>query len=262
MNSSIIPYPIQLKHSLLAGMLLFFLTGCDQPARKKTLAKKNDAGFTENYSIPGGKVVSHSYEGNKVKEIYVLDAFQNKEGYSFHYNENGVLATLSRWENGVKAGRELIFAPSGQLKGIYPYQNGLLHGDVLLFGNPTLLTTNGSLNSHQLFKEGIKVYEGFYQGGKKHLNKLYPHFLEEFFFEDKYYAKVRFLLDYPGQLVVRIRDRGTPVIENLGDNTFQLVINDALDLNGYELELSYKPAVRDTLVSSSYSYTHIIFVTE
>lgn len=186
----------------------------------------------------------------------------DRQGYSFHYHENGALIRLSTWENGVKEGRELIFFPSGKIAGIYPYQNGRSHGDVLLFENFTSLEGIKSLRSHQLFREGIKIYEGLYHETEKHRNKLYPHFVEEFFFEDKYYAKVKFLLDYAGQMEVRVKIRGNPVIEYLGDNTFQLVINDALDLNGYELELSYQPAVRDTLVAFSYVYPHIIYVIE
>jgi len=218
-------------------------------------------GFT-SHSTAEGKVIYHYYESNWPEEIYQINAFQKKQGYSFHYHKNGTLIKLSKWENGVKEGRELIFSPSGRPEAVYTYQNGRLHGDVLFFNYPNPLEGRRSLSSHQLFREGVKFYEGLYQGGEKHLNKLYPHFLEEFFFEDKYYAKVRFPLEYPGQLEVGIKNRGNFTIGDLGDNTFQLVINDALDLNGYELELNYQPAVLDTLVSSLYSYPHIIYMTE
>ena len=184
------------------------------------------------------------------------------EKLTSYYNENGALVNLSKWENGVKEGKELQFSPQGQLEGIYVYQNGRLHGNILVFENSTPTENNGHLSSHQLFRGGIKVYEGFYQKGDKHLNKLYPHFLEEFFFEDKYYAKVNFFLDYPGQMEVGVKNRGNPIIKDLGDNTFQLVINDALDLNEYELELNYKPTAEDTLVAFSYVYPHIIYMTE
>ena len=247
---------------MLACVIPFLLTGCDQPENARAVNKKNDAGVTESYSLPDGKVISHYYEGNKLKEIYVVNAFQHKEGYSFLYNENGTLLKLSRWENGVKEGRELIFSPSGHLQAKNFYQNGQLDGDVLLFENSPSKENNGGLSSHQLFRDGVKIYEGFYQGDIKEHNKLYPYFLEEFFFEDKYYAKVRFLLNYPGQVEVQVKGQGHPVIEYLGDNTFQLVINDALDLNKYKLELSYQQAVRDTLIAFSYVYPHIIYMTE
>ena len=55
---------------------------------------------------------------------------------------------------------------------------------------------------------------------------------------------------------------GEVTVSDLGDHTFQLVINDALDLNEYQLELSYQPAVRDTLAAFSYVYPHIIYMAE
>lgn len=243
-------------------MLFLFLTGCGQRAAERVSSQKINTGSTKIHSAPEGKVIYHYYGNGWPEKIYSINAFQQKQGYSFHYHENGTLARLSKWENDVREGRELIFFPSGQLEGIYAYQNGRLHGDVLFFDYPPSGKGGRSLVSHQIFRAGVKVYEGFYKGDEKHLNKLYPHFLEEFFFEDKYYAKVKFLLDHAGQMDVRVNNLGNPVIEYLGDNTFQLVINDALDLNGYEFELNYLSAVGDTLVSSSYSYPHIIYMTE
>lgn len=49
------------------------------------------------------------------------------------------------------------------------------------------------------------------------------------------------------------------VISPLPDQTFQLVINDALDLTEYNLELTYQPGVQDSLLGVSYTYKHVVY---
>lgn len=82
--------------------------------------------------------------------------------------------------------------------------------------------------------------------------------MEEFFFEDKYYAKLRFPLAYSGQLTLQVKNYQA-VISPLPDQTFQVVINDALDLTEYHLLLTYQPAVQDSLGAAEYGFSHVVY---
>lgn len=202
--------------------------------------------------IEDGMLVSEFYPNHVPKIVYHVNDQGLKEGYSISYHKDGALANTTTWENGKKNGKEIIFYPSGEVKEKNFFQKGILEGNSYRY-------KNGVLTSHQINRQGNTWYEGIYSGQEKYLDKLYPLFIEEFFFEDKYYAKIRFPLDHAGQMTLRVKDRGTPVIEKLDKATFQLVINDALDLDGFVLDLEYQPASSDTLVPSRYSHSHQIY---
>src|SRR5690606_15215246 len=112
--------------------------------------------------------------------------------------------------------------------------------------------------THQLFDAGKLVYEGEYVNQVKKEDKLYPWVIEEFLFEDKYYAKIRFPYTFQGNMKVEVKGYQA-VITSLPDQTFQLVINDALDLNGFDLLLSYHAAAQDTLLDTKYTHKHHIY---
>lgn len=230
------------------------IAGCKKPSSEE-ISQKNGGEFTLQTNIANGLLVTQYYPTQIPKEIYFLNNQNLKDGYAYYYHDTGVLIQITRWQNGEKHGEELIYDLSGKLKEKYSFEKGIREGHAFLYNTGTLII-------HQIFESGKIRYEGFYKGQRKCLNKLYPLFIEEFFFEDKYYAKLRFPMEYRGQIIVKLKDRGSPVIEQLEDHTFQLVINDALDLNGFELEVSYHPAPSDTLVCSHYLYPHLIYTTD
>ncbi len=230
------------------------IAGCKKPSSEE-ISQKNGGELTLQTKIANGLLVTQYYPTQIPKEIYLLNNQNLKDGYAYYYHDNGVLIQITHWQNGEKHGEELIYDHSGKLKEKYSFEKGIREGHAFLYNKGTMIT-------HQIFESGKIRYEGFYKGQEKYLNKLYPLFIEEFFFEDKYYAKLRFPMDYRGQIIVKLKDRGSPVIEQLEEHTFQLVINDALDLNGFELELSYHPAPSDTLVYSHYFYPHLIYTTD
>jgi hypothetical protein len=243
--SSIILYN-PLKNPFKFLLLILFVSGCKEPN------KQEEKEMIFQTKTADGMVVSRFYPNQVPKDIYQINDQGRKEGFSFYYNKDGALRTITFWKNGIKNGEEISFDPLGGIKEKTSYTNGLREGNSLRY-------KNGILTSHQINREGKTWYTGMYSGPEKYLNKLYPHFIEEFFFEDKYYAKIRFPLDHAGQMTVRVKDWGTPVIEQLDNATFQLVINDALDLDGFVLDLEYQPAPSDTLVHSRYLYKHDIY---
>ena len=240
-----------MKYLLLPLLLSFINTGCKKPSAEEPVVTE-DKELNIKTKIDDGLLVGQLYNTHLPKEIYHLNSRQLKVGYSFTYHKNGALFQISTWINGEKEGKEWTFSSSGQLEGIYQYHLGLLNGNILLY-------KGGNLKSHQYAKQGKLLYEGFYKGKEKYFNKLYPLFVEEFFFEDKYYAKLKFPIDYLGQLLVKVKNSGSPLIDQLEDNIFQIVINDALDLNAYELDITYHPAQQDTMVNSTYSFEHTIY---
>lgn len=150
-----------------------------------------------------------------------------KGGYAFGYTQNGELERLSQWIEGT------------------------LEGEMNLL-------EQGLLKSKQIFLSGHLAYKEDYLEGVKVENQLYPTILEGFLFEDKYYAKIKFPINYKGNLKMMVKDYQA-VVRPLDHQTFQLVINDALDLSSYTLILSYHPAEQDSLVRSDYLYTQVVF---
>jgi hypothetical protein len=233
-------------------MLITLQIGCKKPSEEELSIVKKEGDFWVYTTVPDGQLVSVFYQTHSPKEIFLLNHQQMREGYGYQYHKNGVLKNKSWWENGKKEGEELIYDSTGILEGKYQYHEGKQDGPIFRY-------ENGILKSHQIKKSGKLLYEGLYKGPEKYLNKLCPFYIEEFFFEDKYYAKLMFPFDYLGQMEIQAKGTTVENIEQLKDNTFQLVINDALDLTDYELRLSYYPAPSDTLVHSTYIYKHRIF---
>lgn len=240
-----------MKYLLFIFLISVIHTGCKKPSTEEELLAK-DKELSIETKTNDGLLVCQLYDTYLPKEIYHLNADRLKVGISFTYYKNGSLFQISTWEQGKKEGKEWVYSPVGHLTATLQYKTGLLDGNSF-----TYLDQN--LQSQQFRKEGKLLYEASYKEGEKYSNKLYPVFVEEFFFEDKYYAKIRFPLAYRGQLQTQVKDQGSPFINQLEGNTFQLVINNALDLNAYELEFTYHPAPQDTLVSSTYNVEHAIY---
>ncbi|MEX2591980.1 MAG: hypothetical protein WD426_04340, partial [Anditalea sp.] len=202
-----------MKYLFLASILIFLLTGCKQPSGEEFSTMIDEGDFTVYTTVTDGQLISHFYKTNSPKEVYLLNPKQLKEGYAYHYHENGILIKKSWWENGKKEREELTYDPSGSLMGRHHYKDGVQEGNMYLY-------ENGALKAHQIKKAGKLLYEGLYQREEKYLNKLYPLYVEEFFFEDKYYAKVKFPYDYPGQLDIQVKNIAASIIEQLEDDTF------------------------------------------
>src|SRR5690606_5610369 len=183
---------VRLKYLLLPLLLSFIHTGCKKPSGEEPLVPEVKK-LNIKIPIDEGLLIAQLYDTHLPKEIYHLDFQQLKVGYSFTYHKNGALFHIATWKKGKKEGKEWIFSSTGQLEGIFQYHLGLLNGNILLY-------KGGALKSHQFAKKGKLLYEGFYKGKEKYYNKIYPLFVEEFFFEDKYYAKLKFPIEYPGQL--------------------------------------------------------------
>lgn len=238
-----------MKNHLKALLLVIFMSGCQEPNKKEEMEN-----IIQN-QIKGGMLLRQFYSNHVPKLVYQINDQGLKEGYSFSYQKDGALATITSWKNGQKSGEEIIFYPSGEVEEINSYQKGKLEGNSHHY-------KNGFLTAHHIYRQGKKWYEGIYTGQEKYMDKLYPQIIEEFFFEDKYYAKIRFPMSHKGQINLKVKESGTPVIQQLDKGTFQVVINDALDLDKFKLELEYLPAPSDTLVPTQYSYTHQIYNTE
>lgn len=208
-------------------LLLGNFTGCKNPAPKATIANKEGTGRTDTLTLSGKDLVIHWGKNGLPEKVSPLDKGGLQDGYTMEYGGEGALWTISQWENGKQDGNTFVF-------------------------------DQGKVTTHQLFDTGKLIYQGKYENRIKADNQLYPQFVEEFFFEDKYYAKIRFPLAYKGQLKVQVIGYQA-IISPLPDQTFQLVINDALDLNGYDLKLTYHSAAQDTLVGSEYTFTHIVY---
>lgn len=176
--------------------------------------------------LSGQKVVVHQGEKGLPKTVYLLDVEGFQIGYAVQYKADGGLLSISHWKNGLQDGHTFVLEEKQK--------------------------------THQLFEQGKLVYEAAYQEQSKIGNRLYPSVVEEFFFEDKYYAKIRFSLRYAGHLGIKVQDYQF-VVTPLPEQTFQLVINDALDLMEYNLELTYQPAAEDTLHDASYTFKHVVY---
>lgn len=242
---------ILLKYLLLVLLLSVVHTGCNKSSTEESVLAEGKELNIET-KINNGLLVCQLYDTNLPKEIYHLNPHRLKVGFSFTYFKTGSLFQISTWEQGEKEGKEWVYSPGGHLTATHQYKTGLINGNSFTYLEQTL-------QSQQFRKDGKLLYEASYKEGEKYSNKLYPVFIEEFFFEDKYYAKIKFPLAYRGLLQTKIKGQGSPFINQLEDNTFQLVINNALDLNAYELQFTYHPAQQDTLVSSTYSIKHAIY---
>jgi hypothetical protein len=213
-------------YSLL--LLVFFvwtIAGCNRPV-PSPIPVDEIVPSVDTLVLSGQKVVVHQGEKGLPKTIYLLDEKGQQTGYAVQYGQNGGLSSISHWEKGLKEGNSFVLEEAQK--------------------------------THRLFERGKLVYEADYHKQSKIDNRLYPNIIEEFLFEDKYYTKVKFPLPYAGHLAITVQDYQF-VVTPLPEQTFQLVINDALDLTEYNLELTYQPAARDTLLAAKYRYKHVVY---
>lgn len=153
-------------------------------------------------------------------------------------------------QKGVPNGYAIAYDGVGKLLSIADYREGLQEGSAFVFDKDKYL--------HRIFSQGSLIYESEYQDNQKTANRFYPQMVEEFFFEDKYYAKIKFPVPYPGDLDIQVKGYQAVVVP-FPEQTFQLVINDALDLAEYNLKLAYQPAPQDTLLRAEYTYKHVVY---
>ncbi|MEX2564743.1 MAG: hypothetical protein WD431_02225 [Cyclobacteriaceae bacterium] len=118
---------------------------------------------------------------------------------------------------------------------------------------------NGSQTKKQITKNGYLLYESLSAKGKVTQNHFYPEILDAFLFEDKYYLKLKFPLPFKGKISFTLPENPDYVKTRLEPNYYQLVINDALDLDQVKLRLKYEPAEGDSLIREEYNYTHVVF---
>ncbi|SHM38941.1 hypothetical protein SAMN04488057_101293 [Cyclobacterium lianum] len=117
----------------------------------------------------------------------------------------------------------------------------------------------GDSTRQKHLEDNIILYESLLVNGARIYNKFYPQILDAFLFEDKFYLKARFPLEYPGQIQFTFPEYPDYVVTNTGKQAYQVVINDALDLNRVLFQLQYIPSTEDSLVSTHYSFTHVVF---
>ena len=153
-------------------------------------------------------------------------------------------------EEGLRDGTAVEYDSEGKLLSISHYEEGLLDGNSWFF--------DGENHLHRIYTQGTVVYEGSYHNHQKTATRLYPQVVEEFLFEDKYYTKIKFPLPYAGHINIQVEGHQAVVVA-FPQQTFQLVINDALDLVSYQLALSYEPAAEDSLLRTAYHYQHVVY---
>lgn len=209
-------------------LLIFFvwmIAGCYRPV-PSPIPVNEIVPSIDTLVLSGQKVIVHQGEKGLPKTVYLLDEKGLQAGYAVQYGPKGGLSSISHWKKGLKEGDSFVLEEEQKI--------------------------------HQLFEQGKLVYEADYHEQLKIGNRLYPSTIEEFFFEDKYYTKIKFPLHYAGHMRITVQDYQL-VVTPLPEQTFQLVINDALDLTEYHLELTYQPAAQDTLLAAKYRYKHVVY---
>lgn len=117
----------------------------------------------------------------------------------------------------------------------------------------------GDSTRQKHLENGISYFESLLVKEKRIYNKFYPKIQDAFLFEDKFYLKAQFSLRYSGELKFSLPEYPDYVLTKIGEQTYQVVINDALDLNRVVFELHYLPSEEDSLVRTDYSFTHVVF---
>jgi len=107
--------------------------------------------------------------------------------------------------------------------------------------------------SGRMYFESLKVAE------KKIYNRFFPRIRDAFLFEDKFYLKADFPLSFAGKVNFNLPECPDYVLSHIGENAYQIVINDALDLNRVLFEITYHPAEKDSLILSEFTYTHVVY---
>lgn len=110
----------------------------------------------------------------------------------------------------------------------------------------------------QKFIGGKLVYEATYDSGKKVTDRLIPLIQDAFLSEDKFYLKIHFPIPYPGEMQIDLEGHHDYALTTIDSQTYQLMVNDALDLDRINLVFDYFPAERDTLLSASYTHQFVI----
>ncbi|MCC5937839.1 MAG: hypothetical protein JJU34_11215 [Lunatimonas sp.] len=86
---------------------------------------------------------------------------------------------------------------------------------------------------------------------------LHPELFDHFLYEDKYYLKLRFPKELPGELSIGLLEGNHYSVTPLDSTVFQLIIYDALDLKVATLELDYAPTDSDTLAATRLVIKHV-----
>lgn len=86
---------------------------------------------------------------------------------------------------------------------------------------------------------------------------LHPELFDHFLYEDKYYLKLRFPKELPGELSIGLIDGNHYSVTPLDTTVFQLIIYDALDLKVARLKLDYTPTDSDTLPATRLVIKHV-----
>ncbi|WP_375584436.1 hypothetical protein [Cyclobacterium xiamenense] len=107
--------------------------------------------------------------------------------------------------------------------------------------------------------DGNLFYESTRVRNKRIHNKFYPKIQDAFLFEDKFYLKASFPLKYGGEIQFDFPEYPDYTLTRIGEQSFQVVINDALDLDRVIFSLDYLPAEEDSLVPTHYRFTHVVF---
>ena len=212
---------------LFRVVFIGILFGCKNPASNSAMSINDEPTPPDTLLLSGKRLVLKWGAKDLPQRIYPLNEAGLKDGLAFKYGEQGAISAIAKWKNGIQDGNTFLFEV-------------------------------GNLKTHQVFDAGKLLYEADYVDQLKTENKLYPWVIEEFFFEDKYYAKIRFLLSFQGTIKIEVK-RYQAVITSLPDQTFQLVINDALDLNGFDLLLTYHATAQDTLLDAEYTHKHLVY---
>ncbi|MFO7823736.1 MAG: hypothetical protein R6V72_07330 [Cyclobacterium sp.] len=115
-------------------------------------------------------------------------------------------------------------------------------------------------STRQKHLEGkITLFESLLVNKERIYNKFYPQVQDAFLFEDKFYLKARFPLGFSGKIEFTFPEYPDYVLTKIGEQAYQIVINNALDLNRVVFDLQYLPSEKDSLVHTDYCFTHVVY---
>mgnify|MGYP003649419039 FL=1 len=87
--------------------------------------KRIETTWDENKQIING--VKQSFYGNGI--LSNLETYQDRQLLEEkHWNENGFLSYVGKYENGKKEGKHISYGENGRIETNVSYQNGMLHG--------------------------------------------------------------------------------------------------------------------------------------
>ncbi|SEJ12338.1 hypothetical protein SAMN05192553_102505 [Cyclobacterium xiamenense] len=119
--------------------------------------------------------------------------------------------------------------------------------------------TEGDSTWQTYWQNGKRYYESIWVLDKRVGNKFFPKIQDAFLFEDKFYLKATFPVAYAGEIQFTFPEYPDYTLNRIGEQAFQVVINDALDLNRVVFSLEYLPSENDSLEPTRYSFTHVVF---